>query len=159
TPRTDEARRQYCSYVADLLKTNPQITDVVIWNDPNDQAFWSPQFNADGTSAAPADYEALLAACWDAAHAANATANVISSAVWKRRAIPGGFRIGYNPPAAWISGLAAAYRASGRTKPLFDTFGYIPHPAPSAERPWTKHPNSSAFAIGDYDALVAALTT
>jgi hypothetical protein len=159
TPRTDEARRQYCSYVADMLKVNPQIRDVVIWNDPNEQAFWSPQFNADGTSAAPADYEALLATCWDAAHAENASANVISAAVSKASAIPGGFTIGYNPPATWIAKLAEAYRASGRTKPIFDTFGYIPHATGSAERPWTKHPSSSNFAIGDYDALVAALTT
>src|SRR5439155_1540778 len=28
TPRTDEARQQYCSYVADLTKVNPQITDI-----------------------------------------------------------------------------------------------------------------------------------
>jgi hypothetical protein len=159
TPRTDEARQQYCSYVADLMKVNPQITDVVIWNDPNDQAWWAPQFNADGTSAAPADYEALLAACWDAAHAANANANVISAAVSKASAIPGGFTIGYHPPATWISSLAAAYKASGRTKPIFDTFGYIPKALGSTERPWSKHPGSSAFGIGDYDALVAALTT
>ena len=159
TPRTDEARRQYCSYVADMLKVNPQIRDVVIWNDANEQAFWSPQFNADGTSAAPADYEALLATCWDAAHAANPSTNVISAAVSKTSPIPGGFTIGYNPPATWIAKLAEAYRASGRTKPIFDTFGYIPHAAGSVERPWTKHPSSSNFAIGDYDALVAALTT
>jgi hypothetical protein len=44
TPRTEEARRQYCNYLADLLRVNPQIRDVVIWDDPNDQAFWSPQF-------------------------------------------------------------------------------------------------------------------
>jgi hypothetical protein len=159
TPRTDEARQQYCSYVADLVKVNPQITDVVIWNDSNDQAWWAPQFNADGTSAAPADYEALLATCWDAAHAANANANVISAAVSKASAIPGGFTIGYHPPATWISKLAAAYKASGRTKPIFDTFGYVPHATGSAERPWTKHQNAAGIAIGDYDALVAALTT
>jgi hypothetical protein len=158
-PRTEDARRQYCSYVADLLKVNPQIRDVVIWNDPNDQAFWSPQFAADGTSPAPAEYEALLAACWDSAHAANPNANVISAAVSKLSAIPGGFTIGYNPPSSWISKLAAAYRTSGRTKPIFDTFGYVPHPAASTERPWTRHPDTSSFALGDYDALVAALTT
>jgi hypothetical protein len=127
TPRTDEARRQYCSCVADLMTVNPQISDVVIWNDPNDQAWWAPQFNADGSSAAPADYEALLATCWDAAHAAHANANVISAVVSEASAIPGGFILGYSPPATWISKVGAAYRASGRTKPIFDTLGYIPH--------------------------------
>ena len=79
TPRTDEARRQFCSYVADMITVNPQIKDVVIWNDPNDQAFWAPQYNADGSSAAPADYEALLATCWDAAHAVNPNVNIVST--------------------------------------------------------------------------------
>ena len=36
-----------------MITVNPQIKDVVIWNDPNDQAFWAPQYNADGSSAAP----------------------------------------------------------------------------------------------------------
>jgi hypothetical protein len=158
-PRTDEARRQFCSYVADLITVNPQIKDVVIWNDPNDQAWWAPQFNADGTSAAPGDYEQLLAACWDAAHAANANANIVSAAVSRASAIPGGFTVGYTPPAQWIAELAAALKASGRTKPIFDTFGYIPKALGSSERPWAGHPGTSAYGIGDYSALVAALTT
>ena len=156
-PRTDEARRQFCSYVADLITVNPQIKDVVIWNDPNDQAFWAPQYNADGSSAAPADYEALLATCWDAAHAVNPNVNIVSTLVSRASAIPGGFTVGYHPPATWVSKLAAAYKASGRTNPIFDTFGYIPKALGSAERPWAEHPNSPAYGIGDYDALVAAI--
>jgi len=158
-PRSDEARQQFCSYVADLMKVNPQITDVVIWNDPNDQAWWAPQFDADGSSAAPAEYEALLAACWDAAHAVQTGANVVAAAASKVSALPGGFTIGYNPPGRWIAELAAAYKASGRTKPIFDTFGYMAKPLGSTERPWAKHPGSASFGVGDYDALVAALTT
>ena len=46
-PRTDDARTQYCSFVADLLRDNPEIDDVAIWNDPNDGTFWTPQFDAD----------------------------------------------------------------------------------------------------------------
>ena len=38
------------------------MNDVVVWNDPNDGTYWLPQFNPDGSSAAPAAYEALLAA-------------------------------------------------------------------------------------------------
>ena len=61
TPRTPDARTAYCSFVADLLRDNPEIDDVAIWNDPNDGTFWAPQFGSDGASVAPADYEALLA--------------------------------------------------------------------------------------------------
>jgi hypothetical protein len=157
-PRTDAARGQYCGFVADLLKQNPQIDDVVIWNDPNDNTFWSPQFGSDGSSAAPADYEALLAECWDQAHAVRSGANIVSLAVSKSSSVEGAFTVGYHPPAVWIEKLAAAYRASGRTKPIFDTFGYIPHAANSAERPWTQHPGSTSISLGDYDELMRVLT-
>ena len=157
TPRTDDARKQYCGYIADMITVNPQIEDVVIWNDPTDQAFWAPQYDAGGSAASPADYEALLATCWDAAHAVNPDVNIISTLVSKASAIPGGFTVGYVPPATWVEKLAAAYKASGRTKPIFDTFGYIPKALGSAERPWTRHTGSPAYGIGDYDALVAAL--
>src|SRR5712692_10193170 len=129
-PRTDEARAQYCGYVGDLLRRNPTVNDVVIWNDPNDIAFWSPQFNPDGSSAAPADYEALLARCWDTLHAVRPSVNVIALSV---------------------------SRAIGGTAPIFDTVGHIPHGSGSGERPWTQH-TSGVIGEGDYDLLVKALT-
>jgi hypothetical protein len=158
-PRTTEARAQYCAYVADLLRDNHEIDDVAIWNDPNDGLFWGPQFGPAGQSVAPADYEALLAACYDTAHEVRPNANVISMAVSKSSDTPGAFTLAWHPPAVWFSKLGAAYRASHRTKPIFDTLGYIPHPPSSAERPWTKHPGSSAIALGDYPALMEVLGT
>jgi hypothetical protein len=158
-PQTDAARGQYCDFVADLVRRNPEIEDVVIWNDPNDGTFWMPQFDPGGASVAPAQYEALLARCWDEAHAASPDVNVISAAVSKSSTIPGAFTLAWHPPAIWINKLAAAYRASRRTKPIFDTFGYVPHPAASTERPWTTHPGSSAISIGDYSTLVDTLGT
>ena len=150
-PRTETPAAQYCSFVADLLRDNPEIDDVAIWNDPNDGTFWAPQFAPGGASVAPADYEALLAQCYDAAHAVRKNANVIAVAVSKSSDIPGAFTLAWHPPAAWFAKLSAAYRASRRTQPIFDTLGYIPHPANSAERPWTKHPGSSGISLGDYD--------
>jgi hypothetical protein len=156
-PRTADARAQYCSFVADLLRDNPEIDDVSIWDDPNDGSFWTPQFDADGKSVAPADYEALLATCYDAAHAVRPNANVIAVAVSKSSAVPGAFTLAWHPPADWFAKLGAAYRASGRTKPIFDTLGYVPHPTGSAERPWAKHPGSSAISLGDYPTLMSVL--
>jgi hypothetical protein len=158
-PRTDQARSQYCSFVADLLRDNPEIDDVAIWNDPNDGAFWTGQFAPTGQSVAPADYEALLAACYDSAHAVRTNVNVIAMAVSKSSGAPGAFTLAWHPPAAWFSKLGAAYRASHRTKPIFDTLGYIPHPASSAERPWVKHPGATTIALGDYPALMQVLGT
>jgi hypothetical protein len=160
-PRTDEARAQYCDYVGDLLRRNPTVNDVVIWNDPNDIAFWSPQFNPDGSSAAPADYEALLARCWDTLHAVRPSVNVIALSVSRAVGVtaPGviAFAINWHSPVSWYQKLGAAYQASGRTAPIFDTVGHIPHGSGSAERPWTQH-TSGVIGEGDYDLLVKALT-
>jgi hypothetical protein len=158
-PRTDAARGQYCDFVADLVRDNAQIDDVVIWNDPNDGAFWMPQFNPGGASAAPADYEALLAQCWDEAHAVRTGVNVVAATVSKSSSAPGAFTLAWHTPAIWIRKVGAAYKASHRTKPIFDTFGYTPHPASSTERPWTKHPGSSVISLGDYDVLMSTLGT
>ncbi|MGE5272935.1 MAG: hypothetical protein ACM3QU_04065 [Verrucomicrobiota bacterium] len=156
-PRTVGARTQYCSYVADLFRDNPEINDVVIWNDPNDGGFWMPQFGPNGDSIAPGDYESLLAACYDAAHAVRSGANVIAATVSKSSDTPGAFTLAWHPPASWFSKLGAAYSASQRTKPIFDTLGYTPHPATSTERPWTKHPGAATIALGDYAVLMQVL--
>ena len=77
-PLSAASRESYCGYVSDLLRSYPLINDVVIWNEVNLGFFWRPQFNSDGSSAAPGAYAALLAACWDELHAARPDVNVIS---------------------------------------------------------------------------------
>src|SRR5215467_10252516 len=47
SPTTDNARTDYCSYVASFMRRFPAINDVVIWNEPNKSQFWRPQFNSD----------------------------------------------------------------------------------------------------------------
>ena len=159
TPRTPEARGQFCAFAGDLLHSYPTINDVVIWNDPNDGAFWSPQFNPDGTSAAPADYEALLATCWDALHAVRPAVNVVALSVSRTADGRGSFVIGSHPPAVWWREVGDAYRVSGRQVAILDTFGHIPHPLNSAERPWAQHKTTGAVGEGDYDTLVRTLAT
>ena len=76
-PQDAASRTQFCTFAKNAVARFPSLDDVVIWNEPNVSAFWRPQFNADGSSAAPAAYEALLAGCWDALHAFRSTINVI----------------------------------------------------------------------------------
>ena len=153
-PQTDDARSEYCSFVADLLKQHPTINDVVIWNDPNDAAFWSPQYDSAGASAAPAAYEALLARCWDVLHEARTGANVIALSASSQ----GALSLGSHAPAAWWRAVGDAYHSSGRSEPIFDTVGHIPHPENSAERPWAQHGVAGPIGEGDYGELVSALS-
>ena len=156
-PTTEEARNEFCGYVADVVRTHATLNDVVIWSNPNDGGFWQPQFNTDGSSAAPADYEALLATCWDALHAVRPGVNVVAASVSNTTTDPNTFVLGSHSAADWYVKLGAAYRASGRTAPIFDTLGHTPHPENSAERPWTRHELSGSIGLGDYGKLMEIL--
>ena len=57
-----------------------------------------------------------------------------------------------------ISALGAAYRASGRDRPIFDTIGHNPYPNTSAEPPWARH-EGGTIGEGDYGKLVTVLRT
>jgi hypothetical protein len=157
-PVEEEGRSQFCSFARDLVQTYPEIRDVIVWNEPNLSFFWKPQFNADGTSAAPAAYEALLAHCWDVLHAARSDVNVIGPATAPRgndkyEAVS---NISHSP-GAFIRKLGEAYRESGRTRPLFDTVGHHAYGNDAAERPWRRH-RGSTISEGDWPKLMRALS-
>jgi hypothetical protein len=156
-PTTSGARAAYCSAVGNVITRFPSINDIVIWNEPNVDYFWQPQYGPDGSSEAPSAYEALLAQCYDVLHALRPGVNVILSTS------PGG---NDNPHAAsnvsfaagtFIEDMGAAYRRSGRTGPIFDTIGHSAYGASSAESPWQQHLGPGLIGEGDLDHLIQAL--
>jgi hypothetical protein len=108
-PTTARAQRRYCAYARRALARVPSARDVVVWNEANSPAYWP-------ADAGPAAYAALLGRCWDALHAERSDVNVIDSTA------------SAHDPASFLRALGAAYRASGRTRPLVDTFGHNPYP-------------------------------
>jgi len=137
-PTTPAEQRQYCGFLRHVIRRIPLIHDIQIWNEANSPVFWP-------TDAGPAAYEALLARCWDVLHRAPTLVNVISSTAPR------------HDPVAFIHGVGDAYRASGRTSPLVDTFGHNPYPEDSAELPSVRHTGTDYVGEGDYDTLIAAL--
>jgi hypothetical protein len=158
TPLDERGRDEYCTYVSRLITRYPQINDVVIWNEPNLSFFWRPQYDAAGMSEAPARYMALLGHCWDVLHTLRPSVNVVGPAtsVWGNDN-PNAFSNVSHSPTSFIKAMGAAYRASGRTRPLFDTFGHHPYPTRSNERPWVAHSDELIVSLGDVDRLVARL--
>ncbi len=156
-PATDQARSDYCTFVASLLHRYPGVSDVVIWNEPNSGRFWRPQFTADGTSVGPAAYEALLARCWDVLHAARPGVDVIAASSPRGNDNPSTSSNVSHSPVNFYRKLGQAYRDSGRRQPIFDTIGHNPYPMTNAERPWQRHPTTTAIGEGDYDKLMAVL--
>ena len=147
-------REQYCTYVGRLITRYPQINDVVIWNEPNLSAFWAPQY-VNGVSEAPARYVDLLAQCYDYLHGLRPSINVVAPAtsLWGNDN-PNAISNVSHSPTSFIRAMGAAYRQSGRTRPLFDTLGHHPYPARSDERPWSAHADETIVSIGDLGRLV-----
>jgi hypothetical protein len=156
-PQTDAARNDYCTFTASLLRRYPGVADVVIWNEPNSSRFWRPQFAPDGSSAAPGNYEALLARCWDALHGVRTGVNVIAASSPRGGDNPSASSSASHSPANFYRKIGDAYRESGRTRPILDTVGHNPYPNSNVERPWIRHPGSGTIGEGDYDKLMKVL--
>jgi hypothetical protein len=156
-PVDSGSRAAYCAYVRNLLERYPTINDVVIWNEPNLGYFWKPQFDSGGASLAPAAYERLLADCWDVLHDFRPSVNVIMTTSPSGNDNPRAMSNVSHAPGSFIRKLGTAYRASGRTRRIFDTVGHNPYGMNSAESPWRRHLVPSHIAQGDADRLVEAL--
>jgi hypothetical protein len=129
---------------------------VVIWNEPNKARFWRPQFDASGQSVGPAQYQALLATCYDTLHRLRPNVNVIAASSPRGANRPSLSVSASHSPVEFYRKLGEAYRASGRTSPIFDTIGHNPYPSSNAERPWARHPGGT-IGQGDYDKLMGVL--
>ena len=133
TPRTARAQGRFCAYAGAALARVPDARGVVVWNEANSPTYWQ------GT---PAEYEQLLARCDDVLHRDRVT--VLDSTA------------SAHEPEAFLRAVAAAYRRSGRERPLVDAFGHNPYPLSSAEPPTARH-DVGFVGEGDYPRLVRAL--
>ena len=157
-PQTAAERDQYCGFLRRIVADYAAIRDVVIWNEPNKEPFWNPQYAPDGRSLAPARYEALLARCWDALHGERGDIDVLGPSTAprgndNRRAKS---NISHSPQR-FLEGLAAAYRASGRDNPILDTLAHHVYGSTPGEPPGQQH-GGGTLGEGDYARLVGTLT-
>jgi hypothetical protein len=156
-PLDPAARERYCGFVRDLLRRFPTVKDVIIWNEPNKSAYWVPQFNTDGSSAAPVAYVALLARCWDILHAFRPAVNVIAPATSPRgNDNASAISNVSHSPFRFIREMGEAYRASGRHRRLFDTVAHHAYGSGPPERPWRTH-SLTQISQGDWRKLTGVL--
>jgi hypothetical protein len=157
TPTTPAARAQFAAYAASIPRSLPGVRDVIVGNEPNLNLFWLPQFGPDGSNVAAAGYLALLAESYDALKDVSADINVIGGSLSARGSDdPAGSRPTHSP-SRFIADLGAAYRASGRDKPVMDMFSIHPYPENSSIPPTLQHPQSTSIGLADYDKLVGLL--
>jgi hypothetical protein len=158
TPRTARARGQFAAYTAALARAFPHIRDIVVGNEPNLNTFWMPQFGPRGNDVAATAYLDLLARTYDALKAVSPRIQVIGGALAPRGSDrPNGKRQTHSP-SQFIKDLGAAYRASGRTKPIMDAFSMHPYMRTSELSPTGTHADTT-ITIGDYPKLTALLAS
>lgn len=133
TPRSVGVQSRFCGYAQHVLALVPDARAVVVWNEANSPTYWN------GT---PAEYERLLARCYDALHRPGLT--ILDSTA------------SAHAPAAFLRAVAAQYRRTGRTLPIVDAFGHNPYPRTSSESPAATH-DAGFVGEGDYARLRDAL--
>jgi hypothetical protein len=157
-PRTSHQRGEFASYAASIARAFPTITDFVVGNEPNLNLFWMPQFGADGADLAARSYELLLAKTYDALKSVSPDIDVIGGALAPRGQDKANSLRQTHSPTTFIADLGAAYRATGRTRPIMDAFSIHPYLIPSLLPPSFTHPRTTTIGIADYPKLVKLLT-
>ncbi len=125
---------QFTAFLQQLATTYPQVRDFVVGNEPNQPRFWQPQFDENGNPASPSAYVGLLAGGYDALKGVNPAIRVIGFGLSHRgNDKPDAASNISMSPVRFLAAAGAAYRASGRTRPIMDDFGFHPYPANSTD--------------------------
>jgi hypothetical protein len=122
------AQAQFATFVSLVGQAFPDVQDIIIGNEPNVNRFWQPQYRA-GNDAAATDYEHTLAQSYDALKLARPDSIVWGPAI-SSRGNDNAYAVSNasHSPVWFIKYLGDAYRASGRTTPIFDEFDMHPYP-------------------------------
>ena len=140
-PTTPSAVDAFCNYAVEVMQRYPTVRKVIIGNEPNQPRFWQPIFNPDGSPASPAAVEAVLASCYDKLKTFDPTIDVIGVGLSPRGNdephAPSNASIS---PVRFIAALGKAYRASGRTTPLFDEWSWHCYPNSNTDPVETGYP-------------------
>jgi hypothetical protein len=157
TPTDDQSRASFVAYAVALVKALPAVRTVIVGNEPNLNLFWLPQFDDSGADVAAPAYERLLAQSYDALKQADPKLTVVGGAVSPRGGDDPSAKRQTHSPTKFIEDLGAAYRSSGRTRPLMDMFSIHVYGEAPRIPPTLAHPRSTSIGIADYRKLVALL--
>ncbi|MCW2963857.1 MAG: hypothetical protein JWO17_1109 [Actinomycetia bacterium] len=158
TPLSSRARGEFAQFAASIARRFPAVRDFVVGNEPNLNRFWMPQFGPGGADLAARSYELLLAATYDALKSVSSDVNVIGGALSPSGQDKANSARQTHSPTVFIKDLGAAYRSTGRPRPIMDMFAIHPYVIPSRLPPSFAHPRTTTIGIVDYPKLVRLLT-
>jgi hypothetical protein len=117
------------SYVGAVASIYPQVKQFVVGNEPNQPAFWRPQFSASGANVSAATFGGYLAAAYDALKSVDLEITVIGVGLSPRgNDRPKAKNNISTSPVRFLRALGAWYRRSGRSTPVMDAFSFHPYP-------------------------------
>ena len=119
----------FAAWLAELARQYPDVREFVVGNEPNQPAFWRPQFSR-ATQASAAAFGPFLAAGYDALKAVDPTLTVVGVGLSPRGNDRPFARSNVSTsPVRFLAALGAWYRSSGRTRPLMDGLSFHPYPS------------------------------
>jgi hypothetical protein len=119
----------FASYVGVLASIYPQVRQFVIGNEPNQPAFWRPQFDVSGNNVSAPAFGPYLAAAYDTLKGIDPEITVHGVGLSPRgNDRPTARNNISTSPVRFLRSLGAWYRRSGRTAPLMDGFSFHPYP-------------------------------
>jgi hypothetical protein len=145
------ADSRFASFLQQVARAFPQVTDYVIGNEPNQPYFWQPQYDPAGKPLSAAAYEPVLASAYDALKGVNPSITVIGIGLSPRgNDNPAATSNVSRSPVRFLHDLGVAYRASHRTKPLMDELAFHPYPAKNTDAPTVGYswPNAGLPNLG-----------
>lgn len=151
------AQNAFASFVALVGQAFPQVQNFIVGNEPNVNRFWQPQF-VGGQDAAARDYEHTLAKSYDALKTVRPDSIVWGPAISSRGNDNAAATT--NPshsPVRFIAEMGSAYRASGRTRPIFDEYDMHPYPPNVNTDPYTKKSQWPSAGAANLDRVKQAL--
>jgi hypothetical protein len=118
----------FAAWLGELAGAYPEVRQYVVGNEPNQGAFWRPQF-AGTTQRSARAFGPFLAAGYDALEAVDPDLTVVGVGLSPRgNDRPLARNNVSTSPVRFLAALGQWYRTSGRDRPLMDGFSFHPYP-------------------------------
>jgi hypothetical protein len=152
-----DGAQKFAEFLVLLAQRYPEVSEIVVGNEPNLSRFWQPQFSSRGRGVSGVFYEAMLARSYDALKAVNPNITVVGLGLSPRgNGNPKAVSNISTQPVKFIHDVGRAYRASARDFPIMDVFGFHPYPSKDTDAISTGYPWPNA-GIANLDRIKQAV--